>query len=64
MLESIGFTISTATAISNQEGINKFSEFKALSDDGQSMRQAEHLIVVVCKPIGGQDGHVINYRAQ
>ena len=39
MLEGIGFTISAATAISNQEGINQFSELKAFYDDGQGMRQ-------------------------
>ena len=53
MLEAIGFTISAATAISNQEGTNQFSELKAFSDDGKSMRQAEHLIAVVRKPSGG-----------
>ena len=46
MLEAIGFTISAATAISNQEGINRFSEMKAMSDDGQIMRQDEHLVAV------------------
>ena len=40
------------------------AKLKALSDDGQSMRQAEHLVSVVHKPSGGQDGHVINYGAQ
>ena len=64
ILEAIGFTISAVTAISNQEDINQFSKIKTLSDDGRSMRQAEHLIAVVCKPSGGQDGHVINARAQ
>ena len=64
MLEGISFTISVATAISNQEGINQFSEIKALSDDEQGTRQAEHLIGVVCRLSGGQDGHVINARAQ
>ena len=64
MLEAIGFTISAATAISNQKGVNQFSELKSLSDDGQSMRQAKHLIAVVRKPSVGQDGHVINARAQ
>ena len=64
MLEAIGFTISAATETSNQEGINQFSEIKALSDDRQSIRQIEHLIAVVRKPSGGQDGHVINARAQ
>ena len=64
MLEGINFTISAATAISNQEGINQFSKFKALSDDGQGMRQAEHLIYVERNPSGGQDSHVINARAQ
>ena len=64
MLEAIGFTISAATEISNQEGINQFSELKALSDNGHRMRQAEHLIATVHKQSGGQDGHVINGRAQ
>ena len=64
MLEGIGFTISAAMAISNQEGINKFSELKVLSDDGQSRSQAEHLITVVRNPSGGQYVHLINYRAQ
>ena len=64
MLEVIGCTINDATTISNQEGINHFSEIKALSGDGQSMRQAEHLIAVVRKPNGGQDVHMINARAQ
>ena len=40
MLEVIGCTINDATAISDQEGINQFSEIKDLSDDGHSMRQA------------------------
>ena len=35
MLEGIGFTISAE--ISNQEGINQFSDLKALSDDGQGI---------------------------
>ena len=47
MLEAIGFTISAATAISNQEGTNQFSELKAFSDDGKSMRQAKHMITAV-----------------
>ena len=64
MLEGIGFTISAATSISNQEGINQSIVIEALSNDGRSMRQAEHLIAVVYKPSGGQDGHVINARAQ
>ena len=64
MLEGIGFTISAATAISNQGGINQFSELKALSDDGQGVCQTEHLISVVRKPGWGQDGHVINASAQ
>ena len=64
MLEAIGFTISMAKAISNQEGINQFIEIKALSDGGNSMCQAEHLIAVVRNPSGGQDGHVINSCAQ
>ena len=64
MLEAIGFTIIAAMAISNQEGINKFSELKVLSDDGQSRSQAEHLITVVRNPSGGQYVHLINYRAQ
>ena len=64
MLEAIGFTINDATEISNQEGFNQFSELKALYDDGQSIRQAEHLIAVVRKPSGVQDGHVINARDQ
>ena len=64
MLEGIGFTISTATAISNQEGINQFSKLNVLSDDWQCMRQAEHLIAVVRKLNGGQDVHVINAHAQ
>ena len=64
MLEGIRFTISAATAISNQEGINQFINLKALSDDRQGVRQSEHLITVERKPSGGQDGHVINARAQ
>ena len=64
MLEGIGFTISAATSISNQKGTNQFSKIKALSDDEQGTRQAEHLIDVVCRLSGGQDGHVINARAQ
>ena len=60
MLEGIGFTISASTEISNQEGIYQFSELKALSDYGNGMRQDEHLIAVVRKPSGEQDGHVIN----
>ena len=64
MLEGIVFAISADTDISNQEDINQFSKIKTLSDDGRSMRQAEQLIAVVCKPSGGQDGHVINARAQ
>ena len=64
MLEGIGFNISAATAISSQEGINQFSELKALSNDRQGMRQAENLIAVVRKPSGGQDGNVINARDQ
>ena len=64
MLEGIGFTISAATSISNQEGINQSIVIEALSNDGQGMGQAEHLIDVVRKPIEGQDGHVINARAQ
>ena len=50
--------------VSNQEGINQFSELKALSDGGKGMRQSKHLIAVVRKPIGGQGVHVINARAQ
>ena len=53
MLEAIRFTINAATVISNQEGINQFSELKALYDDGQIMRQDEHLIAVARKPSGG-----------
>ena len=64
MLEGIGFTISASTEISNQEGIYQFSELKALSDYGNGMRQDEHLIAVVCKPSGEQDGHVINAWTQ
>ena len=64
MLEAISFNISAVTAISNQEGINQFSELKALSDDGKIMRQSEHLIVVVHKPGVGQDGHMINVHDQ
>ena len=64
MLEAIGFTISAATAIYNQDGINKFSELKDLSDERQSMLQAKHLITVVRKPSGGQEGHVINVHTQ
>ena len=64
MLEGIGFTIRTATDISNQDGIKQFSNIKALPDDGQGMRQDEHLIAVVRKPSGVQDGHVINALAQ
>ena len=64
MLEAIGFTINDATEISNQEGFNQFSELQDLYNDGKSMRQAEHLIAVVRKPSGGQDGHMINARTQ
>ena len=64
MLEGIGFTISAATAISNQEGINQFIKLKALSNDGKGMRQDEQLISVVRKSSGGQDVHVINACAQ
>ena len=64
MLEGIGFNISAATMIYNLEGINQFSKLKALSDYGQGMRQDEHLIAVVRKPSGEQDGHVINARTQ
>ena len=64
MLEDIGFTLSADMAISNQEVINQFSELKALSDDGQGMSQAEHLIDVVRKLGGGKDGHVINACTQ
>ena len=63
-MEGIGFTIRTATEISNQDGIKQFIKIKALPDDGQGMRQDEHLIDVVLKPTGGHDGHVINARAQ
>ena len=64
MFEAIGFTISADIVISDQRGINKFSELKALSDDGKRMRQDEHLIIVVHKPSGWQDGHVINAHSQ
>ena len=64
MFEAIGFTISADIVISDQRGINKFSELKVLSDDGQSRSQAEHLITVVRNPSGGQYVHLINYRAQ
>ena len=64
MLEGIGFTISATTEISNQEGINQFSNLETLSDDGQGMNQDQHMIAVVRKPSGGQDGHVINAYAQ
>ena len=64
MLEAIGFTISADTAISNQQGINRFSDMKAMSDDGQSMRQDEHLVAVARQPIVGKDGLLINARAQ
>ena len=40
ILEAIGFTISADTVISNQEGINQFSEIKTFSDDRQIMRQS------------------------
>ena len=64
MLGAISFTVSMATAISNQDSINQFGELKDLSNDGKSMCQVEHLITVVRKPSGGKDGHVINARAQ
>ena len=64
MLEGISFTISVATAIYIQEGINQFRKFKAFYNYGQGMYQAEHLIDVLHKPSGGQDGHVINARSQ
>ena len=64
MFEGIGFTISAATAIYNQEGINQFSELKDLSDDRQGMCQAGNLIAVVRNPSGGQDGHMINALSQ
>ena len=64
MLEGIGFTISVDTAISNQEGINQFSELKALTNDRKGTSQAKYLITVVRKPSVGQDGNVINTRDQ
>ena len=64
MLEGNGFNISADTAVSNQEGINQFSELKALTNDRKGTSQAKYLITVVRKPSVGKDGNVINTRDQ